>query len=159
MLMRGEADLTSAPISLTKERREVIDFTIPVGNEVKTFSQMSHRGMHIDFWAYTDMFTGTLWTVLFVLMVSTSVALLATQTYFEKTREENPFLVLFKGFAFFMSVLIQRDYPLSKRSLPNKIIFATTCISTYLERDSSQLTDRSKDTNTNQTFLRNWYSL
>jgi hypothetical protein len=115
--------------------------------------------MHIDFWAYTDMFTGTLWTVLFVLMVSTSVALLATQTYFEKTREENPFLVLFKGFAFFMSVLIQRDYPLSKRSLPNKIIFATTCISTYLERDSSQLTDRSKDTKTNQTFLRNWYSL
>ena len=69
MLVRGEADLITTALSMTRERASALDYSHGLDEDIVTMSMVVSRINAMNFWAYVDIFHQISWTVMSTVAV------------------------------------------------------------------------------------------
>ncbi len=132
MLMDGKADMINTAFSHTKVRSAVVDFSIPLGQDIDTLTMAVTKGITssigavevtnilippgsaVNFWVYMDVFPHIVWAVIAAMLIFSAGILLAIDRspmgplHDKSDSERFGFL---NGFATAALFLMQLDYP------------------------------------------------
>ena len=135
MLIRGQADIAAAGLSLTFERTEVTTFGI--GFELEEFTLMSpqttEREVHLD--VYLHIFPGPVWCLIGAMVISFGTCF-ATINYFginymHDTNDSEEF-TLINGIGLSLTFFRQIYYNVKIESISSRTLFIISTMSTYL---------------------------
>ena len=74
MLLRDEADIISSPLTQTPLRSTVINFTVPIEQEVVTLIAPLRKGVATNFWVYSHIFSKVIWGLVFLAFLLVGMA-------------------------------------------------------------------------------------
>ena len=76
VLIDGEIDICTGPLTQTKPRSEVVDFTVPLAEEILSLiAPAAGQEKAVQYWVYKDIFSNLIWISAFSLMVLFSMTL------------------------------------------------------------------------------------
>ena len=138
MLMEDEADICTTALSITPERNEVIEYSLPIERDIDTLMIRAPRGTAMNFWAYVDIFMLVSWigvalTTLALAAAFVCLQFLGKENFHSRSDSEN--FKFFHALALVVLVTIQREYPLASsalRLISIRILLFTACCSGFL---------------------------
>ena len=120
--MDGYMDICTGGLTISLQRSEAIDFSIPIATGYTTLIIPKTQGRQTQFWVYLEIFPTHVWICIMITGLLLGIAFSLTQPGF-------PFM---KGLAFAGLQVLQIGGTWPMKKLSGKILFVTCCSFAYL---------------------------
>ena len=136
MLIKEQADMVGASLTITKERAQVITFGMGLVEEKITLIAAQNVGPQANPWIYLEIFPNTVWYVSGVLVVVTALCFYTINhfgiNYMHHSHDSEKFTLL-NGLGLSMTFFRQIYYnDVNIKGMTTRILFILSAASTYL---------------------------
>lgn len=134
-LRTKKADLCSAGLTVTADRRVVVDFTAEIIEDPITLVTLKPKGEEMNFNAFIYIFKPEAWIIIIICLIISAIALacisckLNHKIHVPSDSEE---FNIINAIGFVFMVMLQRDYTIVKGSQSSKLLSLVTCFFAFL---------------------------
>ena len=133
MLIRGEADIVAAALTITKERLMVTTFSVTLLKGYKTLMSAWNKEPVSDFWIYLNIFPTTAWILCLALIISISLGFsaLSFMNYVQSINGSKEFKIM-TGLGLALSFFRQIYHEVKMKGTAPRIFFLVSASSSYI---------------------------
>ena len=133
MLIRREADIVAAALTITKERLDVTTFSVTLLKGYKTLMSAWNTEPESDFWIYLNIFPTTAWLVCVALVICISLGFSAMSciNYVYPINDSDEFKIM-TGFGLALSFFRQIYCEVKLKGASPRIFFLVSAVSSYI---------------------------
>ena len=135
MLIKHQADMAGASLTITKERAQVITFGMGLVEEKITLISAQNVGPQANPWIYLEIFPKTVWHVSCAMVIITALCFTTINhfgiSYMHYTHDSEKFTLL-NGLGLSMTFFRQIYYDVNIKGMTTRILFILSAVSTYL---------------------------
>ena len=135
MLMKEQADIAGAGLSVNKERGMVITFSRPIAEERLTLISASNLASQANPWIYFEIFPHAAWYINFAIVIGISTCFTIINhtgvNYMHDKLDSEKFTFL-NGFGLSLTLFRQIYYDVNINGKSTRILFFISAVSTYL---------------------------